>query len=395
MDIEKIIKEYDLEKKIISIRRQIHANPDLSEHEENTMSFVSKCLDEWGIEYKTGFAKTGIVAIIKGQKDGKVIALRGDMDALPIDEETGLEFASQKSGVMHACGHDAHISILLIVAFILKQIDVELKGSVKFFFQPAEETIGGAKRMIEDGCMENPEVDYVLGLHVEPAYDTGKVGIRYGKMYASSDMIDVTITGKGAHGAHPNEGIDAIIVATNVLNTIQTVVSRNVSPLDSVVCTFGMINGGTVRNQIADHVRMEGIIRTLDVESRVKVREKVGKICKNISEAMDANIEYKVMESYGPLINNDQVTGVIEKNAIETLGKENVILEKEPDLSCEDFSYFALKKPACYFHLGCYAEKNGPRVDLHHPKFTIDENCLMTGVKLQIKNVITLLNEGV
>lgn len=306
MDIEKIIKEYDLEKKIISIRRQIHANPDLSEHEENTMSFVSNCLDEWGIEYKTDFAKNGIVAIIRGQKAGKVVALRGDMDALPIDEETGLEFASQRPGVMHACGHDAHISILLIAAFILKQIDVELKGSVKFFFQPAEETIGGAKRMIEDGCMENPEVDYVLGLHVEPAYDTGKVGIRYGKMYASSDMIDITITGKGAHGAHPNEGIDAIIVATNVLNTIQTVVSRNVSPLDSVVCTFGMINGGTVRNQIADHVRMEGIIRTLDVEARVKVREKVGKICKNISEAMGASIEYKVMESYGPLINNNR-----------------------------------------------------------------------------------------
>lgn len=395
MNIDDLIKQFNLEEEAKNIRRHIHSNPDLSEHEEGTMNYICELLSEWKIEHKKGVAQTGVVAIVRGKMPGKTVALRGDMDALPIKEKTGLDFASKIDGVMHACGHDAHITILLVTAFALKQMEDELKGNVKFFFQPAEETTGGAERMIKEGCLHEPEVDYILALHVEPAYETGYVGLRYGKMYAASDMINITVSGKSAHGAHPDEGVDSIVVATNIINTIQTVISRNVSPLNSAVCTIGKIDGGTVRNQIADRVRMEGIIRTLDPKTRIEVRERIGKICIETGKVMGATVEYHVMESYGPLINNDDVTKIVERNAVDFLGKNHVIIESAPDLSCEDFSYFALEKPSCYFHLGCYNQSNGPRVDLHHPQFTIDERCLAIGIKLQLKNIITLLNEGV
>ncbi len=395
MDLDKIIKKYKLDKEIIEIRRHIHQNPELSEMENETTKYICGKLDEWNIEYIKGVADTGVVAIIRGNQPGNTVAIRGDIDALPIFEETNLDFASMNKGIMHACGHDSHVSILLITARIMSFLKEELKGNVKFFFQPAEETIGGAERMIKDGCMENPKVDYVLGLHVEPAYDTGIVGIKYGKMYAASDIIDLSIRGKSAHGAHPNEGIDTISVAANIINTVQTVISRNVSPLNSAVCTFGMIKGGTVRNQIADYTKLEGIIRTLDQETRLSVREKIRAICENVGRAMGAQIEFNVAESYSPLINNDEVTSVVEMNAKSLVGEKNVVLEEFPDLSCEDFSYFAMNKPACYFHLGCYNQQNGTRVDLHHSKFTIDEECMILGVKLQVENVISLLNKGV
>lgn len=395
MDLDKIIKKYKLDKEIIEIRRHIHQNPELSEMENETTKYICGKLDEWNIEYIKGVADTGVVAIVRGNQPGNTVAIRGDIDALPICEETNLDFASINKGIMHACGHDSHVSILLITARIMSLLKEELKGNVKFFFQPAEETIGGAERMIKDGCMENPKVDYVLGLHVEPAYDTGIVGIKYGKMYAASDIIDLSIRGKSAHGAHPNEGIDTISVAANIINTVQTVISRNVSPLNSAVCTFGMIKGGTVRNQIADYTKLEGIIRTLDQETRLSVREKIRAICENVGRAMGAQIEFNVAESYSPLINHDEVTSVVEMNAKSLVGEKNVVLEEFPDLSCEDFSYFAMNKPACYFHLGCYNQQNGPRVDLHHPKFNIDEECMVLGVKLQVENVISLLNKGV
>lgn len=394
MDVDEIIKKYNLDKEIIEIRRHIHQNPELSEMEYETAKYICKKLEEWNIEYIKGIADTGVVAIVSGNQPGNTVALRGDMDALPIDEKTNLDFASISKGIMHACGHDSHVSILLITARIINLLKDELKGNVKFFFQPAEETIGGSSRMINDGCMENPKVNYVLGLHVDPAYDTGMVGIRYGKMYAASDMIDLNIKGKSAHGAHPNEGIDTIAIAANIINTVQTVISRNVSPLNSAVCTFGMIKGGAVRNQIADNTSLKGIIRTLDQETRLNVREKIRAICESIGEVMGAQIEFNVTESYSPLINNDEVTRVAEMNAKLIVGEKNVVLEEYPDLSCEDFSYFAMIKPACYFHLGCHNPQNGAMVDLHHPQFTIDENCMMLGVKLQVKNVISLLNEG-
>ena len=385
--------EKSIEAEIIESRRHVHKHAELSENEYETVKYICQKLDGWGIPYVSGVADTGVVAVIKGKGEGKCVGVRADIDALPIEEETGLEFSSVNPGAMHACGHDAHCAVLLGVAHAMQMMKDEFDGTVKLFFQPAEETIGGAKRMIADGCLEGPDVDYVLGLHVEPTLKTGQVGIKYGKMYAASDMLDVTIKGKGCHGAHPDEGVDAIIAAAGILNGIQTAVSRNVSPLNSAVCSFGRIEGGTVRNQIADRVTMNGIIRTLDPETRLFVREKVVSICKTIGEAYGTEVEVKVMESYGSLINNDDVTKIVEKNAAELVGEENVILEKEPDLGCEDFSYFAAAKPSCFFHLGCHHEKLGDRQDLHNSKFTVDEDCMITGVKLQVKNILDLLNK--
>ena len=392
MKIEFYIKKFGLENEVIKIRRHLHRIAELSGQEEKTAEYICSLLDSWGVNYTANVAGKGVVAVVKGAEDGKVVALRADMDALPIEEETRLPYASEERGVMHACGHDAHTAILLGCCHIFSLIKEDLSGTVKFFFQPAEETTGGAERMIEQGCMTNPDVDYVVGLHVEPSLHTGMVGIRFGKMYAASDMVDICIKGKGAHGAHPDEGIDTIVVAANIINTVQTVISRNLSPLESGVCTFGSIKGGTVRNQLADRTELSGIIRSFDENTRQQLRERIKLICEGIGKSMGARIDFNITESYGPLINDDTVTSTVKNAAERIFGKNNVVIEQKPDLSCEDFSYFANMKPSCYFHLGCYDEKLGDKVDLHHPKFTVDENCLILGVKIQVENVISLLN---
>lgn len=380
---------------VIEIRREIHRNPCVSEHEEETVKYIAKKLDELNIPYEVILDGCSIVATLKGGAEGAdeglVVGLRADIDALPIQEETGLEYASKKDGIMHACGHDAHTAILLGTAMVLSEERENLRGTVKFFFQPAEESIGGAARMIEAGCLENPHVDCVLGLHVTPSMDTGQIGVKYGKAYAASDMIDINIKGKSSHGAHPDKGVDAIIVAANILNTIQTVVSRNVAPEESAVCSFGKIHGGTVRNQIADFVTLSGIIRTLDPEQRLFVRNRIKDIAESVAKAMGAEAEFVLMESYGSLINDDRVTELVERNAAQVVGRENVIREKYPNLGTEDFAYFGAARPSCFFHLGCYDEKLGERMDLHNCRFQIDEDCLKIGVDMQVKNVLSML----
>lgn len=392
MNVNEIMGHADFEKELIEIRRTIHENPCVSEHEEETVKYLASKLDEYGIPYEIILDGCSIVAVLEGGKPGPVVGVRADIDALPIKEETGLPFASKNEGIMHACGHDAHATILLGTAKALASVKDELTGTVKFFFQPAEESIGGAERMIQAGCLENPHVDYVVGLHVSPLFKCGEIGVKYGKGYAASDMIDIHVKGKSSHGAHPDKGVDAIIIAANILSTIQTVVSRRVAPEESAVVSFGKIAGGTVRNQIADTVTLNGIIRTLDPQQRVFVRESVQKIAESVAASMGGEAEFVLMPSYGPLMNDDSVVEVVEKNAVELLGKENVVREKNPNLGTEDFSYFALERPACFFHLGCYNEEMGERVDLHNSTFDIDENCLKIGVEMQVRNVLALLN---
>lgn len=383
---EKVFKE-----KIIKQRRKLHRCPELSEEEAKTADSICAFLDDINVPYKKNIAGHGVMAWIEGTAGpGPVIGVRGDMDALPIEEENDTEYRSQVPGVMHACGHDAHVTILLGLAELLSIYKEKLKGTVKLIFQPAEETIGGADRMIKEGVLEAPDVDYMLGLHVEPQFDVGKVGIKYGKMYAASDMIDVIIHGKSAHGAHPDQGVDVICVAAEIITAVQVMIAREVSPLDSAVCTFGLIKAGTARNQIADRLEMEGIIRTLDPSSRMRMRKRVGEICRLTAQKMGADVEYIVHESYSSLINDNQITALVQETAEEVLGKDNVVIEEFPDLGCEDFSFFAEKKPSCYFHLGCYDEKLGERVDLHNSKFDIDEECLFKGIELQLNNIIKI-----
>lgn len=390
---KEILANKALADEVIAMRRHIHEYPGVSEHEEETMRYIACKMEEWGIPYEAGVADTGVVALIRGAEEGPCVGIRADIDALPIQEETGLPYASKIPGVMHACGHDCHAAILLGAAKVLSGMRDQLKGSVKLFFQPAEESIGGANRMIQAGCLENPHVDCVIGLHMAVGHPTGEIGIKYGKMYAASDMIDITVKGRSAHGASPHQGVDTIAVAAAIINTVQTVVSRTVDPVDSAVCSFGMIHGGTVRNQISDKVEMSGIIRTLTPETRLFVREQVKNIAEGVAKSMRAEVDFRVTESYGPTICDPKIVSVVEKTCKELLGEENVVHEPYPELGTEDFSYFAMARPACYIHLGCYHEKLGERCGAHNCRYVVDEDALIIGVAMQVENTLALLEQ--
>ena len=391
--VRELIKSSSIGSRAIELRRHIHMYPELSEHENGTMELICSELCKLGIPYKKNVAETGIVGIIEGAFPGPTVGLRADMDALPIQEQNPqIAFSSQVPGVMHACGHDIHTSILWGTAALLSSIRDRLHGNVKLFFQPAEETVGGAERMIADGCLENPHVDCVLGLHVDPNLPAGAVGIKYGKVNAASDMLTLKIYGRSCHGAKPEDGVDAILIAAQILSSVQSVVSRNISATDSAVVSFGTIRGGNVRNQIADYVELQGIIRTLDPETRLYARERVKTICEQTALLFGGRAELIVEPSYSPLINDDSMTELVKNCAAECIGAGNVILEKEPSLGVEDFAYFAAARPSCFFHLGCAHEDEKSRL-LHSCYFKADESCIPLGIELQTENVLKIIGK--
>lgn len=392
-NIRNIIKSENIDTDAISLRRYLHQNPELSEKEFKTMELICSKLQELNIPYRKNVAGTGIVGLIEGGSPGKTVGIRADMDALPIEEmNKELSYCSKVKGVMHACGHDAHTAVLWGIAATLSKIRHTLHGNVKLIFQPAEETIGGADRMIAEGCLENPHVDYMLGLHVEPDIPAGKIGLKYGKMYAASDMLTLKIYGRSCHGAHPNEGVDAILIAAQIINNVQSFVSRNVSPVDSAVCSFGTIHGGNVRNQIADYVELTGIIRTLDPDTRLFARERVKTICEQTAAMLGGKAELIIEPSYSPLINTDSVVDLVRETAEALIGSENIVMRKDPSLGVEDFGYFAAARPACFIHLGCGIAGEEQRV-CHSSCFNIDESCIPLGIELQCENVLRLLNK--
>ena len=388
------IERLGIGEEAIAFRRLLHAHPDLSEHESPTMERIGARLESLGIPCERNVADTGVVGLIEGSADGPTIALRADIDALPIQEDhPQAPYRSQKDGVMHACGHDAHTAILLGTAALLQSLRASLRGRVKLLFQPAEESIGGAERMIAAGCLENPHVDCVLGLHVSGNLPAGQIGVRYGQMYAASDMLTLRVHGKSCHGAHPDEGVDAILIAAHILTAVQSVVSRNVSPTDSAVCSFGTIRGGNVRNQVADYVELTGIIRTLDPNTRLFARERVRAVCEQTAAMLGGRAELLVEPSYSPLINDDRLVDLVRQTAAERLGEQNVIPLKVPSLGVEDFAYFAAARPGCFFHLGCAHEEPKRRVG-HSCFFDIDERCIPIGIELQAANVLRLMDEA-
>jgi amidohydrolase len=394
MDIQNRINEiYD---EIVAIRRDFHKNPELSQHEFRTQKKIEEYLNLWGIEnYRC--AETGVVGIIRGKHDGTTVGLRGDIDALPINEKNNTIYCSINPGVMHACGHDAHTSILLGVGKIMKEIvdnDENFCGNVKLFFQPAEETIGGGKRMVEEGCMKNPDVDYMLGLHVMPYIDAGKVELKYGKLNASTDTIKIKINGKSAHGAYPDKGTDAIVIAGNVITALQTIVSRNISPLTSVVISLGKISGGVKDNVISDEVEMSGTLRALDDDTRNFVKKRIEDMVTNTAVAYGGTANVDFSEGYQALINNDEVVDVIKENVEKILGEENIVFKEFPSLGAEDFSYFSDVAKGAFFHLGCGDSKNGIDSPIHTEHFDIDEKCLKIGIQLQVENIMTLMNKN-
>lgn len=390
MDIKLSVDE--IKDELISIRRDFHMNPELGCNEFRTMDKICEYLDLWGIEYKKGVADTGVVALIRGKREGKTIGVRADMDALPIIEDNNVPYKSLNIGTMHACGHDGHITIALGAAKILKSMDNQLNGNVKFFFQPAEESTGGAERMINEGCLKEPDVDYVIGLHVNPSINTGKISMKYGKMMAASDEITIIVQGKSTHGAHPNEGIDPILIASNLVISLQSIISRNLSPLNSAVFTLGSIHGGTKGNIIPDEVTMTGILRTLDADTRKYMKNRIKLIVENLSIGLGGRAKLLIRESYESLINNDEAVEIVRETAENLLGKENVLINEFPSMGTEDFSYFSKAVKSCFYYLGCGNQEKGVTYPLHSSKFDLDENCLNIGVELQVKNVIELLN---
>lgn len=373
---------------LIEIRRDLHQHPELGREEFRTQEKIIQLLEEMGIPYETNFAHTAVVGLIKGKYEGRTVALRADMDALPIEDKKSVPYRSKVSGKMHACGHDAHTAILLGAARILNSMRDQLKGNVKLLFQPAEETFGGAKPMIEAGVMENPRVDAVFGLHVSTEIPTGEIGVKFGQLNAASDTIKIILHGKSTHGAYPHSGVDTIVMAGQVINGLQTIVSRNVDPRDSAVVTLGKIQGGTQENIIADKVEMVGTVRTLDPEVREKVVGRIQALVPQIAEAMGGSGEVFREQGYAALINHDEMVEVVKGNGEELLGRDKVKMIKNPSLGVEDFAYFLQEAPGAFYFLGCRNEAKGIIHDGHNGYFDIDEDCLEIGVALQITNVL-------
>jgi len=368
---------------VLADRRHLHKNPELSFKEFQTQQFVWGRLDEIGITNKVKIAETGIVAMIEGKNpSAKIIALRADMDALPIQETNKTDYVSQNAGVMHACGHDVHTSSLLGVASVLQQFKNEFSGTVKLLFQPGEEKLpGGASMMIKEGVLKNPSVSGILGQHVMPLIETGKVGFRSGVYMASTDEIYVTIKGKGGHGAIPHQNIDPVLIASHIIVALQQIVSRNANPIMPSVLSFGKVVANGATNVIPDSVYLEGTFRTLDERWRNDAHAKMIKMAEAIAEGMGGKCEFKIVRGYPALVNNPELTASARKNAVDYLGEENV-LDLDIWMAAEDFAFYSQETNACFYRLGTRNEAKGITSSVHTSTFDIDENSLKTGVGL-------------
>lgn len=375
---------------LINVRRDLHQSPELGLKEFVTKQKIIKYLDEIKIEYKTFKNHTGVMAYINTKNAEKTIAIRADIDALPIEEKTNLPYKSKNKNCMHACGHDAHTAILLGVCKICFENKDKLNVNLKFLFQPAEETVGGAKLLINDGCLKNPKVDYILGLHVDPNLEVGKVEFKYDTLNASSDSVIIKIKGKKSHGAYPHQGTDAIVALSSVITSLQSLISRNLSPTNPAVLSFGTINGGFAQNIICDEVILKGTLRTLNEETRDFCKNRITQIVKNVSSAYLCESEIYFEKGYDALINDNFVVDILKSNLKNFLNQENIITRKNPSLGVEDFSFFLNETKGAFYHIGCKNESKNIIFPLHSDKFNIDEDCLKFGVLVHILNIFAL-----
>ena len=370
----------NIKDEIYAIRRHFHRYPELSFKEFNTAETISQHLDKFGIAHKNGVGKTGIVGEINFGP-GPIIALRADMDALPIQEENNLDYKSLNDGVMHACGHDGHMAILLGAANALSKNSKLKKGTVRFIFQPAEEGLGGAKYMIEDGCLDN--VDEIYGLHLWNYQLYGEVGIKDGPVMASADLFDIEVSGKGGHGATPQGTIDAIVVASNLVTMLQTIVSRNTNPLESTVLSIGKIKGGHNFNIISDKVHMSGTTRAYTEENRTMIKQRMKEVIEGVSKSFGADIKLNYKDGYPPTVNHSsQVEKVLEAaSSVVASGAKNPYLS----MGGEDFSYYLQNKPGCFFFVGSAPNENEILSTPHHcSHFNIDERALLIGASVYV-----------
>jgi amidohydrolase len=374
------------------LRRDFHMHPELGFQEVRTAGIVAQELNKLGIEVTTGIAETGVVGIIEGSGPGKVLLIRFDMDALPIIEETGAPYASQNNGVMHACGHDGHTAVGLSVAKLLHKYKDSFKGTIKLVFQPAEEGLGGALRMVKEGVLENPRPDFSLGMHVWNDNPIGDIIVTTGPSMAGAEMFSVTITGKGAHGAAPHLGYDPIVAASQIITALQTIASRNVDPLKSAVVSVTAIQGGTAFNIIPPAVELKGTVRTFRPEVRDTVHRRMKEIIIGIAKSMECEAEIKIEDVTPAVINDAELSALVREQASIVLPEANIV-EGLRTMGSEDMAYMMDDIPGCYMFIGSQNEKENLVYGHHHPKFDIDEQALVNGIALVSASAFKILAE--
>ncbi|MDJ0673815.1 MAG: M20 family metallopeptidase [Calothrix sp. MO_167.B42] len=379
-----------LQTHLVEWRRQFHQKPELGFQEKLTADFISQKLQEWGIEHHTEIAKTGIVAIITGKDDSsqsQVLAIRADMDALPIQELNEVPYRSQHDGIMHACGHDGHTAIALATAYYLHHHRESLNGTVKIIFQPAEEGPGGAKPMIEAGVLKNPDVDAIIGLHIWNNLPLGTIGVRPGALMAAIELFSCQIFGKGGHGAIPHQTIDSVVVAAQIVNALQTIVARNVNPIDSAVVTVGELHAGTAKNVIADTAKMGGTVRYFNPEFAGFFHQRMEQIIAGICQSHGANYHLEYQSLYPPVINDPRMAELVSSVAQTVVETPVGVVPECQTMGGEDMSFFLEQVPGCYFFLGSANPEKNLAYPHHHPRFDFDETVLPMGVEIFVRCV--------
>lgn len=381
----------EIKEAVVEWRRYLHQHPELSFQEEKTARFVYETLASFDNLELSRPTSTSVMARLKGAKPGKVVAIRADMDALPIQEENGFSFASQTPGVMHACGHDGHTAMLLGVAKVLVAHQEQLAGEIRFLFQHAEElSPGGAIEMVQAGVMDG--VDSVIATHLWAPLETGKIGIVYGETMAAPDLFTIRVLGRGGHGGMPHEALDAIAIGAQVVANLQHLVSRNTDPIEKLVVSITQFNGGYAPNIIPGSVEISGTVRVFDSATREAVPLLMERIVKGITEAHGGTYELNYRHGIDPVINDDRLTRLVEQVAVEQLG-EVAIRRLKPNMGAEDFSAFQQKAPGTYFFTGAGNAEKGIVYPHHHPRFTIDEDALQNGMKVLLHAALKLLEE--
>ncbi|WP_419655647.1 peptidase, M20 with amidohydrolase domain [Desulfosarcina variabilis str. Montpellier] len=388
MDVNSMVAGYhDL---LVQIRRDLHRIPEVGYTEEKTSAYVAAYLEKEGLLVTTGIARYGVVGLLKSGRPGPTLLIRADMDALPIQEETGHDFASTHSGVMHACGHDAHMAMALVTATVMNKIKDRFCGNIKFVFQPAEEGPGGAAPMIQAGVLENPGVDYALACHIWPTIPEGSIGVRSGAMMAAMFRFDITIKGKGGHGAMPHQCVDALEVGCQVVGALQRIVSRHMDPLNPSVVTVGQFRAGRAFNVIPETATLSGTARTFDRTVWKSWPNRIETVVKGVCESMGAGYDITFEQGYPPTINDGNMSKIVAKAAANLVGPDRV-LEPPPSMGGEDMAFFLEKVPGCFF---CVGAGNSAFAGIHNPRFDFNEQVMKNGVATFCQAALDLLTQA-
>ena len=380
------------QEKLVVIRRDFHQHPEIGFEEKRTRKRLIEHLEAIGLIVQAPMARTGVVALLEGDKPGKTIAIRADMDALPMEELAKHPYQSQSPGRMHACGHDAHMTYVLGAAMILKELKSELCGNVKFIFQPAEETTGGAKPMIDEGVLENPKVDAILGGHVWPGVPSGSIEVVKGPVMASTGQINIELQGKGGHAASPHENSDPIQMATEILQKLQNFVSRGVDPLENLVISICSFHSGETFNIMPEKAVLKGTVRTLNNELRLGLEEKMHKLIKSVTDYHGGSYQFELQHLYPATVNDPEFTDFAKTSIRDLIGEDHVQVGTKPSMAGEDFAFYLEKIPGTFLRIGNYSKEKGLIYNLHNPYFDIDEEQLGKIASIYAKVAYDFLN---